>query len=204
MNTTARWSTLLIFLCLLSPVAHAQPENRSRGESRRGGMQRYFNSGIMSLFRIPEVQAELELSRETAELIFALQADLFSEYRNARRDQSTDEALPSADEVSTQSGQVAERLLSAILDPAQFKRLQELWLQRRGLRAITMDDLADALELDTSQREATAELVQRISRGYGRGKISEEDAEVAKQITEILTPQQRKQWETMLGKPFDF
>ncbi|WP_417746307.1 hypothetical protein [Rosistilla oblonga] len=200
MNTIMRWTTLLVFCCVLSSWAVAQPTNRSRG----GGMQRFFNSGIMSLFRIPDVQAELDLSRDTAELIFALQADLFSEYRNARRDKSSSEELPSADDVAAQSGPVAERLLSTILDPNQYKRLQELWLQRRGLRAIAMDDLADALQLDESQRETTGKLVQQLSRNYGRGKISDEDAEIAKEITATLTPEQQKQWEKMLGRPFNF
>ncbi|QDS89903.1 hypothetical protein EC9_41050 [Rosistilla ulvae] len=192
---------LLLFLSLLATPAVAQRETPTRGG---GGMLRFFNSGMMSLFRIPEVQAELNLSRETAELVFALQADLFSEYRNARRDKSPSDDLPSPEQVSAQSQVVAERLLSAILAPKQYKRLQELWLQRRGLRAIAMDDFAQALELDSTQREATAKLVEGLSRSYGRGKISDEDAEIARQITEILTPDQRQQWEAMLGKPFDF
>lgn len=160
--------------------------------------------GIMSLFRIAKVQAELELSREQAELLFALQADLFTEYRSARRDRRNQDGLPTALEVSRTSQQVANRLLRTILERPQYDRLQELWLQRRGLRAIISDSLVKSLELTDEQRMETRELVDQLSEQYMNGRLSISDKEIARKIAGALTKEQQDQWESMLGKRFSF
>lgn len=192
---------VLMLTFTVTTIQDASAQNR---RDRRAGLRQYFSNGMMSLFRLADVQAELDLTRVEAELIFALQADLFSEYRNARRDNRTDSGLPTPEQVTSESKAVAERLLATILHPSKYKRLQELWLQRQGLVAIATDSLADALQLDEAQRSKTRELVQQLSSDYPRGKISDADAEIAKQITETLNPDQQEAWERMLGRPFSF
>ena len=158
----------------------------------------------MSLFHIAKVQAELELSREQAELLFALQADLFTEYRSARRDRRNPNGLPTAQEVSHTSQRVANRLLGTILAPSQYKRLQELWLQRRGLCAVTDEALIKTLELSEDQREETKQLADQLSDQYMHGRLREADKEIARKIAKVLTKQQQRKWELMLGKHFSF
>lgn len=193
------WSLLIAIAIISLWHVDADAQRRSRHWQDRSNF-----TGIMSLFQFSEVQAELELSRDEAELVFALQEDLFSEYRNARRDTGDQDGLPTADEVSEKSNALAKRLLSAILRPKQSKRLNELWLQRQGLRAIVDDSLVEALELTDDQKAETQKMEGRLSQGYGRGAINDADAAIAKEITETLTDDQQKRWETMLGKPFDF
>ena len=201
-DSLARKAIVCITLCLF--IGWGADLSAQRQGERRSRVNPFINDGLISLFRIPAVQAELKLTREQAELIFALQADLYSEYRNARRNPAQGSELPSADEVSVKGQQVANRVLAAILGPTSYQRLSELWLQRQGLRAINNDQFADKLMLSEEQRHSIRELVEKLSRDYGRREPNDADKAVAKEILTLLTPQQQEKWEQLLGEPFSF
>ncbi|MEZ6087581.1 MAG: hypothetical protein R3C05_06060 [Pirellulaceae bacterium] len=203
--TTAsmRWS-FLSFLFVGWLVGSATELSAQRRQGRRPRSNPFATDGLMSMFRIPEVQGELELTREQAELIFALQSDLYSEYRNARRNPAEGSGLPTADEVRTKGRLVADRVLAAILGEASFERLNELWLQKQGLRAINSDRFADRLSLSQEQRDAIRELLSKLSRDYGEREPNASDKEIAEQVLALLTAEQQTNWEQMLGEPFSF
>lgn len=189
---------VVMLLIAVSDVALAQ-----RGFRRSSGREA-MSKGIIGLFQYPAIQAELNLTRDEAEMVFALREDLMSEYRAARRHDGQQGELPSPEQVAQKGNDLAERLLRVILRPKQYKRLEELWLQRQGLRAITEPSLADTLALTPEQREEVGELVKQLSGSYGTGPISDDDAKIAESITGALNKQQQETWESMLGETFDF
>lgn len=171
---------------------------------RRNMRRDAINAGVMGLFQSSAVQAELDLSRDEAEMIFALRDDLFSEYLLARRSDDQSSGLPTPDEVARNGNQLALRLLGVILKPKQMTRLNELWLQRQGVRALSDNSLADTLQLSDQQRAEIDKRVKQLSRDYGYGNLDDEDAKVVESIRDVLNEKQKKKWESLLGEAFSF
>lgn len=126
----------------------------------------------------------------------------------------------------------AEDALKAILNDQQFARYNELRLQRQGVMALTRSEVADKLGLTADQKAKLDEL--RPNRGGpgaggpggpGAGRPNRDNAGQGGQrpdfqalmaearerrekqeaeILAVLTPEQKAQWETMLGKKFEF
>ena len=80
----------------------------------------------------------------------------------------------------------AEKKLAEILSEKQLARLKQIALQLQGPRALLASEAAKKLELTEEQREK----IRRLSRKNG------------KPLKTILTDQQWKQWQEMIGEPF--
>ncbi len=111
--------------------------------------------------------------------------------------------------------------LNETLDHMQRERLQQIRLQDWGSQALLDPDVAKSLNLskdDTDKlaaiskefREKLSALSQRSGGGGDRGDFQERFAKMVelnesrdKQLTEVLTAEQREQWEKLKGKPFD-
>lgn len=80
----------------------------------------------------------------------------------------------------------AEKKLAEILSDKQLARLKQIALQLQGVRALLTSEEAKKLELTEEQREK----IQRLSRRN------------AKALRSVLTTEQWKQWQEIVGEPF--
>ena len=108
--------------------------------------------------------------------------------------------------------QQAHGHLKGILDEAQFARARQILLHRRGVEALTQEDVAEEIPLSPEQREQIAVVVatqwekaqelieQRRELGPAVGeKMSALREETKTQVLALLSEEQKKSWETLLG-----
>lgn len=109
--------------------------------------------------------------------------------------------------------------LDETLDATQRERLQQIRLQAWGPPALLDADVAKSLNLDKDRSDKLAaiskefrEKLSALTQGGGgdRGDFQERFAKMRelndsrdKQLGEVLTAEQREQWEKLKGKPFD-
>eukprot|EP00456_Euglypha_rotunda_P091181 TRINITY_DN957_c0_g1_i1.p1 TRINITY_DN957_c0_g1~~TRINITY_DN957_c0_g1_i1.p1 ORF type:complete len:755 (-),score=178.56 TRINITY_DN957_c0_g1_i1:9736-12000(-) len=104
-----------------------------------------------------------------------------------------------------------ETALAAILTTAQLNRLPQIALQWQGPRALLDPDVATALKLTAEQRSEMRSIefdamMQHISSGARRGPPDANDDRVRlamKDMVELLSPDQRIQWQQMVGDPYE-
>jgi hypothetical protein len=109
-----------------------------------------------------------------------------------------------------------EKKIKEILSAEQYKRYQQISLQLEGPSALARKEIADKVGLSDSQREKIQALIeeQRATMrdmfqggaGGDRQAMMEEMQKLRKEtdqkILGLLTAEQKKTWEAMLGKPF--
>jgi hypothetical protein len=108
------------------------------------------------------------------------------------------------------------KVLTEVLKPEQANRLKQIELQLQGIWAWQSKQVVEALklaedqkdqvkkidaELDSALRELTADgrNPPTMKIYYAERKIHKEAAE---KILSVLTPEQRRRWEAMIGAPF--
>ncbi|MDW8107340.1 MAG: Spy/CpxP family protein refolding chaperone [Armatimonadota bacterium] len=104
-----------------------------------------------------------------------------------------------------------------VLTDAQKKRLRELELQAIGPMAFLNPEVADELKLTQEQRSRLQAIVNEFfsqmrqqfqAGGFGQGQAAQQLQQAREQMEQrmlqVLTPQQRQQWQQMQGKPFQF
>jgi hypothetical protein len=144
-----------------------------------------------------DVQAELALSREQGARIAARlrelsdqQTEFLERQRNARTPEEHGEVMVERIKLSRKLVQQDWDHVRDALSPEQFRRLQGLWWQGRGVLAIIEDDFAQALELTDEQREQIA-------------VIARTPADRDEKLLAVLTDEQRQRRLELLGPPLD-
>lgn len=112
-----------------------------------------------------------------------------------------------------------EKKVKEILTAEQYKRYQEIALQQEGPASFARKEVADKLGLSDSQRQKVNAILEEqratmrdMFQGGGGGGDRQAMMETMQKLREernakllaILTPEQKKIWEGMLGKPFQF
>jgi len=112
-----------------------------------------------------------------------------------------------------QQGKIQEKL-GQILKPEQSKRLEQIRIQVMGPMALASPDVASKLGLTddqkTKMREAMRGVFAKMREGRG-GNAGPPSAEARKKMEEsiktaimgVLTDDQKKTYEELIGKPFD-
>jgi hypothetical protein len=235
-----------VFLVLATSLAQAQEQKRERGQGRgqgRGGFGFAFGGGFGGpgggagqLLGTPEVQKELGISDEQKGLIDDMLAGLreegqkvfgsfnpqdFQNLTDEERQKRREEVGKKFEELNKKT----EENVAMILEPKQLDRLNQLRLQREGIRAFGRDDVAEKLGLSAEQREKINAIFESLRpdpsqfRNFNFQNLSDEDrAKLREQgeqmrqkgeqartdIVNLLTPEQKEKWEAMQGKKFDF
>jgi hypothetical protein len=163
-------------------TATRQKRVESRGTPLQS--QRDASSAIM-LTGIAEVQEEIGLTAEQSQQLDAAekaaaekQRDLLAEFQKR----------------SAELKQTAEAEALALLNEKQRMRLAQLHLQTRGASALVSPDVAEKLGLTADQRDKLA----RLPRGIFTGE------RLYTEMTAVLTDEQRKTWDRMVGAKFEF
>jgi len=195
------------------------------------GFFRFGRGGVLRLLQIEAVQKELKLTDEQRDMIRDLADEMSTKFREQfsgfdfrkLRDLSEEERRKKFEEMRQKAELISkevEETLELVLEPDQMKRLKQLQLQREGVFAIGRPDIAKQLGLSEEQVGKVRELIASLrpdrakmrelfqqGRDAVRKYFAEREQrrkEVEKKILEVLTPEQRKKWEQMIGKPFEF
>jgi Spy/CpxP family protein refolding chaperone len=194
-------ATALIALLPLS----AQAQGRDRGGLRQG------NVAAVELLQLEEVKAELKLTDEQKTKV----GELHDEYMTGRRqifaevDKESGERGPKMKELREKTAAA----LAETLDASQQKRLREIVLQVNGAAELENKEVAAALNLTDDQKKKIADVSKanakgrrealRVLREGGEGsrteKLAKLQAEGDAKLLEVLTAEQRKQFESMQG-----
>ncbi|RMG27085.1 MAG: hypothetical protein D6724_00465 [Armatimonadetes bacterium] len=214
---------LFAVMALLAVSAAAQRGGGGQGGfgggqgfgGRQGGMMMGRMAGPMILMN-PQVQAELKLTEDqVAKLREALRpaGGPGGPGGAGGRGGFGGGADPQARE---QMRLEQEKKIKEILSAEQYKRYQEISLQLEGPAALARKEIADKVGLSDSQREkiqaileeqrATMRDMFQGGAGGDRQAMMEEMQKLRKATDEkilgVLTAEQKKTWEGMLGKPF--
>lgn len=117
-----------------------------------------------------------------------------------------------------QAQQKLSQFLSEILETQQFTRLREVALQQEGWLALGRPEVMNELNFSDNQRQQFVTIVEElqqkirplVSEAQSGGNPQEIGPKVLRirkdyeaKIETILNDSQKKQWQEMLGKPFD-
>lgn len=197
-------------LALIGTMAqHAEAQRRGRSGLRLG------NVTASQVLILEDAQEELKLSDEqTAKIAIIDQA-----FTTDRRKMFAEVSKESGDrgrKLTEMNKQTAAKI-DAVLDEPQRKRLQEILLQVNGAVALEQDEMAATLGITEDQKSKLAEVrrsnakVRRETHAKLDGsssqtlanKMAELHREAEKKLLEVLTDQQRKQFEQMQGAKID-
>jgi serine/threonine protein kinase len=154
-----------------------------------------------------QVLDELGLSREQRSILQDLSkrmADAWEDaYRDVRRVSPEDRTLR-----FLAQARADEAAVSAVLAPAQLKRLREIALQCEGPRAFRKPSVAVALSLSAEQRARVRAIISDVFSGRldGRGAavfpIEGARRVAMEQILSLLGDEQLRRWKELIGEPF--
>lgn len=158
--------------------------------------------GLLGLAQRGEVVAELKLTEEQTAKLAELQS-------GSREAFTAMQALPEDQRAGAmktmREGQ--EKSVSEVLDEPQFARLLQLQWREAGLASLERDDVAKGLGLSEEQRDKLRPILADRQSGL-RGLFSappevasQKRQEWDDQLRAVLTEEQVKQWEELLGPP---
>lgn len=172
----------------------------------------------LGLLRSDEVQKELEITDEQkAEITKILEESRGDRPRINFRDLSEEQRREKFAELREQAQKRAAETMTkveGVLLPPQVKRLKQLGIQARGLRALSDDEVAKTLKLtDDQQKEIAAayeksaqqmrELFQGGNREGAREKLTDLRKQTEETILGVLTDDQKKEFENLKGEAFE-
>ena len=197
---------LLYLLFIAVPCATAQRPFRG-GRGIWGAVR---NDSLLTLAAIDEVRKEVRLRKEQNELVDALLVDVRAQFRKSFEGvnpfrNGVDEARGKIKEISGRF----DVLLTVVLEPEQLERLQQLQLQREGLRALDRTDFQKQLSLEETQLEEIQKLLKagrkRIQdAGEDRKAAQKHRAQLETDVLELLNDKQKEKWIAMKGKTYRF
>lgn len=195
-------------------LAVLTPEQANQWQAMTGApfvIPKFIRRYSFHLVISPEVQKELGLAdNEAAALVQSLDAIERDEGKN--RDQSfrSGREASSREDRSRQSRQIVDTVKSS-LTVSQWNRLQEVILQQSGMSVLAHSDVANRLGLSREQRNRVRETIDKYRQelagnrtllpkpGESQTRRQREQAD----LLDILTPEQKEQWDAMQGAKAD-
>lgn len=205
---------VMVMVSLLAISAAAQ-----RGGGQGPGMRQGFGMAGPRLLLNPQVQAELKMTEDQiAKVREALGGPGGAGGRGAGGVGGG--GFGGGDPQQREQMRLEqEKKIKEILTAEQYKRYQEISLQQEGPSAFARKEVADKLGLSDSQREKVNAILEEqratmrdMFQGGGGGGDRQAMMETMQKLREetnakllaVLTAEQKKTWEAMLGKPFQF
>jgi Spy/CpxP family protein refolding chaperone len=197
---------------ILATPLLAQPPGGGRG----GMMQMGRGMGIAQLISNAGVQDELKFSDELKAKVREF-AQKQREAMQGLQDLSPEERREKMQEIMAANTKAAEAFVKEHLSADQAKRLRQIMIQNSGLGAFAMEDVVKALKLTDEQREKLRGLgedmrndMRELFTGGGGGDPQESankmralGKEYFEKAKGLLTDEQKKAWEDLVGKPFE-
>jgi hypothetical protein len=185
-----------------------------------GGFGGGGGGGLTGLARNRQVYEELNLSDEQLGQLVRFTDGLGEERREmfsgGFRDLSDEERQEAVEKLAKK----VEKTLSEILRREQFQRLKQIELQQQGVRALSRDDMIQALKITDDQqqelqsireeiREETMELFQGArdmspeERGGLRDKMQDLQKGLERKAMGVLSSEQKTTLKNIMGEPFE-
>lgn len=175
-------------------AGRAMGQGAGRGAERpeRGLGAGQYQGDMFTLVGNPAVQTELKLDSQQQERLLVLGQSEHA--RQAAQMVSQRGSCERTDERRAVMSQVRKDI-EDILTQQQWERLNEIWVQVRGVRALQSDRISKTLEISRPQQK---QINQLLSGGF-RGQA----AELESQVLEILNEDQRQKFTALQGAPFE-
>ncbi len=208
----------------VSLAASAQPGGGGGRGQRGGGM--FGGGGGLMLLRSPEVQKELKMTPPQLEKLETAQATMQETIQKIMQDAGgpmafRDMTPEDRTKFMAQMQAVQAKATSDLLDTTQQARLKQLSLQQEGPNALARKDVADQLKLTADQRKAIEDAnraAQEEQRGFFQGlqnatpeerqqamaKMQTMRTATGAKLAALLSPDQKRVWDAMLGAKFTF
>ena len=200
--------------CLLSAQTQAQPPGgfgRGGGGGPGGpGGGMFGGGGPIQLIQRPDVQQELELLDDQKAQLKALgdkvrdrMGEMFGRQRGGGDQGNRDELVGNLRKFNEE----IQADVDKILLPHQSKRLKQLEVQQRmrggGVMGALGGDVAEQLGISEEQQDKLREKAQGLDQEM-RKKMTEIRKQLQDQLLAELSPDQRKQFNDLVGEPFEF
>lgn len=171
------------------------------------------DGGLLATARDESVQSQLSLTEsqkakiaELAEQARPSVGDAVGRLRSAATDEERQAILEEMRQAREQRQKEADEALRDALTSEQFLRLEQIRLQRAGVRALTRDEIVSELKVTDDQKTQIESLMEERSaalRALGRRPTSEDMEQLNTQwdpkVLAVLSDQQRDQWRKKLG-----
>lgn len=236
MNGLSKATSVALLACLFvaySGIAHAQQQEERggrRGFRGAGGFGGFGGFNQSSLLRSEQVQKELSVSddqKTQIERVLDESRNQSRELFSGLRDLSQEERRAKFEEMRTKGRELQEKTeseLNAILNDTQSKRLEEIYIQFRGIASVLDDKVAAKLDVNDEQKQTIRDLFQaqgEMQREMFSGlrdlpreerqqkmeelreKSEELRAETEKAVKEVLSTAQVEQFQQMQGETIE-
>jgi hypothetical protein len=169
-----------------------------------------FGAGALDILRRADVREELEIVEDQIKDLETIGEEMRTRARElfgGLRDLDPEQRREKLRESFRQIAEEAENKVSKVLLPHQMKRMKQLTYQMRFRggtgRALTDGDLAEELEISEEQREALRKKAEEVEAEL-RQKVNQLRKEAQDKLLSVLSAEQRKKFEEMIGEPFEF
>jgi Spy/CpxP family protein refolding chaperone len=191
MKPTVRVIVGAVALALVSATAMAQTQDVQRDQGR--GARGTFGA-TQTLLRSDAILKELEVAEDQKQQITKILDEARESFQSLRaQNLSTEEFRAKA----TEAGKKTQERIHEVLQSKQKDRLAELMVQFQGASALTQNStVAEKLNLMQEQKDKLANVLGRSSREAQ--PLSREER--IREALEVLTTEQKEQFEKMQGK----
>ncbi|MCS7187988.1 MAG: hypothetical protein N3B10_14375 [Armatimonadetes bacterium] len=172
---------------------------------------------MLGLLRSPQVQQELKITEEQRTKLEQLGEQLREKFRGLGQELR---GLPPEERekrIESLNAEV-EKELAKVLDEKQLKRLKQIALQVEGYAALARPSVAKEVGLTEGQLKQILEILREANEKrralFQQGPPADPQARfqemqkirqwVEEQIGKLLTEQQKKKWQQLIGEPFKF
>lgn len=205
-----RWMAVTVLtMAVLIPAMAQPPAGRPGGPfgGRLGGPML-----MVGLLRSPQVQQELKLTDQQKQQLEQL-GEQWREKMRGLRDLPPEERRQKGEGMRAE----VEKQLATILNEQQMKRLKQIALQVEGYAALERPEIADQVGLTKEQRQKIRDILRQadekrreaFQQGQGDRQAAFQRMREIRQwvdgeIEKLLTPEQKKKWQELVGAPFKF
>lgn len=209
---------LTLLFALVAATSIAQPPQRPfdgpGGPGGRGGPPfggfgppPGMGGGLIDLLGMREIQTELSLTEEQQaeinELVEKTRGEIAENFQRAFADDDQEEPAPPEERFAAMrekmdalNARTNERIQELLKKP-QSERLEQLQLQREGMRSPKWREIANSLELTEDQ---LGKLRGVLGGTFGPAPVEP----FSPKVIAALDDDQREQWKELVGKPFEF
>jgi Spy/CpxP family protein refolding chaperone len=205
-----RWMAVTVLtMAVLIPAMAQPPAGRPGGPfgGRLGGPML-----MVGLLRSPQVQQELKLTDQQRQRLEQL-GEQWREKMRGLRDLPPEERRQKVEGMRAE----VEKQLATILNEQQMKRLKQIALQVEGYAALERPEIADQVGLTKEQRQKIRDILRQadekrreaFQQGQGDRQAAFQRMREIRQwvdgeIEKLLTAEQKKKWQELVGAPFKF
>lgn len=220
MTKSARFVRMLLLASLVAAFSSSDVVAQ-RGRGGGGGFGgfggRPGSGGILGVTYQDSVRSQVGLNedqvKKLGEIAESTRPDfgpIFEQMRNAKTDEERTALRSAFSAARAKSEQAQVEKMREVLDKKQYKRLQEVYFQQAGPRALQSPVAAEVLGLSDEQKQELAKVNQ--ARDQARRELgfsaSQEDREKFEQdwnakYQTVLSGDQKKRWEKAQGQKFD-